>query len=55
MDFNKLIKQLINLINKLFWILFFLMLILWYSNNKNKFFPQREVPYTPNPLNPFKK
>jgi hypothetical protein len=54
MNLNQLIKKFSKFLNVVFWIFFALILILWYSNNKEKFFPHREVPYTPNPVNPFR-
>jgi hypothetical protein len=54
MNLDELIKKIIKFFTLIFWLLFFLILILWYSENKNKFFPQREVPNIKNPINPFK-
>jgi len=54
MKFDKLIRKFLKFLNLAFWILFALILILWYSSNKGKFFPQREIPHVPNPINPFR-
>jgi len=54
MKFDQLIKRFLKFLNLSLWIFFFLILLLWYSNNKEKFFPQRNVPHVPNPLNPFR-
>jgi len=54
MNLDELIKKIIKFFTLIFWLLFFLILILWYSENKSKFFPQREVPHIKNPINPFK-
>jgi preprotein translocase subunit SecG len=54
MKFDQLIRKFLKFLVIVSWIFFALILILWYSNNKEKFFPQREVPHAPNPINPFR-
>jgi len=54
MNLDQLIKKFLKFLNIALLIFFVLILILWYSNNKEKFFPQREVPYVPNPVNPLR-
>jgi hypothetical protein len=54
MNLDQLIKKSLKFLTLALWIFFALILILWYSNNKEKFFPQREVPHVPNPVNPFR-
>jgi hypothetical protein len=54
MTIDKLIRKFLKFLNLVSLIFFILILILWYSNNKEKFFPQREVPHMPNPVNPFR-
>jgi len=54
MKFDQLIRKFLKFLVIVLWIFFALILILWYSNNKEKFFPQREVPHVPNPINPFR-
>ena len=53
-QFDKLIKTFLRFLNIAILVLFFIILILWYSDNKKKFFPQREIKQIPNPINPFK-
>jgi hypothetical protein len=54
MSTDQLIKKFLKFLTLALWIFFALILILWYSNNKEKFFPQRIVPHVPNPVNPFR-
>jgi len=54
MTTDQLIRKFLKFLNLVSLIFFILILILWYSNNKEKFFPQREVPYAPNPVNPLR-
>ena len=52
--FDKLIKTFLKFLTLALWVFFVIIFILWYSNNKEKFFPQREIKQIPNPVNPFK-
>jgi len=54
MNFDQLIKKFLKFLTLVLWIFFTMILILWYSNNRKEFFPQREVPNVPNPVNPFR-
>jgi len=54
MNLDQLIKKFLKFLGLALWVFFVLILILWYSNNKEKFFPQRQVPTVPNPVNPFR-
>jgi hypothetical protein len=54
MTIDKLIKKFLKFLTLALWIFFALISILWYSNNKEKFFPQRNVPNVPNPVNPLR-
>jgi Na+-transporting methylmalonyl-CoA/oxaloacetate decarboxylase gamma subunit len=51
---DKQIRMLVKFLGMSFWILVILILILWFSDNKEKFFPKRMVPNVPNPVNPFR-
>ena len=53
-NLDKLIKTFLKFLNIAILILFFMILILWYSDNKKNFFPQRKIKEIPNPVNPFK-
>ncbi|GIW68035.1 MAG: hypothetical protein KatS3mg096_903 [Candidatus Parcubacteria bacterium] len=52
--FDKIIKKFLKFLNLALWTFLVIILILWYSNNKEKFFPKREIKQIPNPINPFK-
>jgi len=54
MNLDQLIKKFLKFSSLALWIIFILILILWYSNNKEDFFPQRQIPNVPNPINPFR-
>jgi large-conductance mechanosensitive channel len=54
MNFDQFIRKFLKFLNIALWIFIAIVLILWYSDNKEKFFPQRKVPNIPNPINPFR-
>lgn len=51
---DKLIKNFLKFLNITFWILLIIIFIFWYSENKDEFFPSREIEQIRNPINPFK-
>lgn len=51
---DKSIKILFKVLAIAVQIIFIIILILWYSDNKKIFFPQQEIKQIQNPLNPFK-
>jgi len=53
MKFDQLIKNFVKFLTVLFWILFVIILILWFSQNKEKFFQIRKIQEIHNPINPF--
>ncbi len=46
--------QLVKFLGKLAWVVLIILLLFWFFQNKEDFFPARSVPYIPNPVNPFK-
>lgn len=50
---DNLVKTFLKFLSFVCWLLFFAVLILWYSENKKEFFPQRKIEKIINPINPF--
>jgi len=54
MNTDQLIKKFVKFLTVVFWIFFAILFILWFSQNKQEFFPVREIQEIPNPVNPFR-
>jgi uncharacterized protein YggT (Ycf19 family) len=54
MNFDQLLKKFLKFLTVVLWIFFAILFLLWFSQNKEKFFPVRKIQEIPNPVNPFR-
>lgn len=51
---DELLRKSLKLLATIFWVLIILLIIFWYSENKEKFFPSQKIEEIKNPVNPFR-
>ncbi len=49
-----MVEKIVKFLGKIFWVIFVILLIFWYFQNKNEFFPSQKIEEIPNPVNPFR-
>lgn len=45
--------KIVKFLGQLFWVCLIIFILFWFFNNKEEFFPIREIKRVPNPINPF--